>query len=210
MSETVPELPAAPSVRARPTAFDTLLGRWRRDRGSGASGRVWISMSTVGAGVLVCMLFGVLASDHWWISDDGMIVVREVRQVLAGAGPNYNPLQRDEADTSPLWMWLLTAFTLIRRGDVAVSAVALGFALAVAGLVLALWGSSSRHRRRGVNGVLLPVGALVPVGIAGFWDFATSGLETGLSLFWLGLVWRLLVSATAETSHPRLVMVALV
>lgn len=168
------------------------------------------TLSTVFAGGLALLLFGVLAFEHRWISDDGMIAVRAVRQILAGAGPNYNPFQRDEVVTSPLWMWLLAAFAFVGRGDVAVLAVWLGFALAVGGLALALLGSHNLHRQRGAAGVLLPVGALVPLAISGFWDFATSGLETGLSLFWLALVWWLLVSLTEEAGRARLVMLAIV
>ncbi|MGH3262970.1 MAG: hypothetical protein ACRDNS_13335, partial [Trebonia sp.] len=159
---------------------------------------------------MVVLLFGVLAFERRWISDDGMIMVREVRQILAGAGPNYNPFQRDEVDTSALWMWLLAVGAFVRRGDIAVDAVGLGLALAVAGLALALSGSHNLYRQRGAVGVLLPVGALVPIAISGFWDFATSGLETGLSIFWLGLVWWLLVSLPEEPGRARLVTLAIV
>lgn len=175
---------------------------------SDVSARVWADRTTLTTGAIAVLLFGVLAYQHRWISDDGMIVVREVRQILAGAGPNYNPFQRDEVDTSPLWTWLLAAFAFVRRGDIAVDAVALGLVLAVGGLVLGLVGTMNFHRQRGHTGLLLPVGALVPIAVAGFWDFATSGLETGLSLFWLGLVWWLLVSVTAEAGRRRLITAA--
>ncbi|OBI41138.1 hypothetical protein A5707_08040 [Mycobacterium kyorinense] len=168
------------------------------------------SLITLAVGILTVVLFGVLAFEHRWISDDGMIVVREVRQILAGAGPNYNPFQRDEVDTSPLWTWLVTAVAFVARGDIAVDAVVFGLVLAVSGLALALRGSASLHRQCGAAGVLLPIGALVPLGIRGFWEFATSGLETGLSLFWLGLAWWLLVSVTEDASRARLTTVAVV
>ena len=137
-----------------------------------------------------------------------MIVVREVRQILAGAGPSYNPFQRDEVDTSPLWTWLLAAVAFVVGGDIAVVAVASNLVLAVAGLALALLGGRSLHTQLGTTGVLLPVGALVPVAVPGFWDFATSGLECALSLFWLGLVWWLLVSVTDTAGPARLATAA--
>lgn len=168
------------------------------------------SLITLTAGVVAVTIFGVLAFEHRWISDDGMIVVREVRQILAGAGPNFNPLQRDEVDTSPLWTWLLAAVAFVRRGDIAVDAVAFGLVLSVAGLALALVGSVDFHRQRRTSGVLLPVGALVPLAISAFWPFATSGLETGLSIFWLGLMWYLLVSVTENASRARRATLALV
>lgn len=175
----------------------------------GMSGRA-TSLITVAAGTVALAVFGVLAVDHRWISDDGMIVVREVRQILAGAGPNYNPLQRDEVDTSPLWTWLLAAIAFVCRGDIAVDAVVSGLLLAVAGLALAVAGSVNFHRQRGTSGVLFPVGMLVPLAIAAFWQFATSGLETGLSMFWFGLMWFLLVSITETASRARYVTAALV
>lgn len=166
------------------------------------------AFTTVLTAGTVVLLFVWAAFAHRWISDDGMIMVREARQILGGAGPNYNEFQRDEVDTSTLWMWLLAAFAFVCRGDIAVDAVWLGLTLAVVGLVLALFGCSRLHRQLGVTGVLLPVGALVPVAIAGFWDFATSGLETGLSMCWLGLVWWLSVSVTDATSRSRLTATA--
>jgi len=184
---------------------------WQSLRGgsrSDVSARIFADRTTVSAGLLVVLLFGFLAYQHRWISDDGMIVVREVRQILDGAGPNYNPFQRDEVDTSPLWTWLLAAFAFVRGGDVSVDAVALGLVLTMAGLMLALVGSFNLHRQRGATGVLLPVGALVPVAVGGFWDFASSGLETGLSICWLGLVWWLLVSVTEQAGRARLVTAA--
>jgi arabinofuranosyltransferase len=172
------------------------------DAGSRMSERAR-SLITLTAGVVVIVVFAVLAFEYRWISDDGLIVVREVRQILSGAGPNYNPLQRDEVDTSPLWTWLLAAVAFVCRGDIAVDAVVLGLVLAVAGLALALIGSRNFHRQRGTSAVLLPVGALVPLAIAPFWHFATSGLENGLSIFWFGLMWWLLVAATENSSHAR-------
>lgn len=156
------------------------------------------------------LVFGALAVHRQWISDDGMIVVREVREILAGAGPNYNPFQRDEVDTSALWSWLLAAFAFVGGGDVAVDAVVLGFVLTLTGLAVALLASRNLHRQLGTTGVLLPVGALVPIAISGWWDFATSGLETGLSVAYLGIAWWLLVSVTAHTGTLRMITVSII
>jgi arabinofuranosyltransferase len=51
--------------------------------------------------------FAVLIWHRRWISDDGLIVLRTVRQLLAGAGPVYNVGERVEANTSTLWTYLL-------------------------------------------------------------------------------------------------------
>ena len=57
-----------------------------------------------------------------WMSDDGLIVLRTVRNLLAGNGPVFNAGERVEANTSTLWQYLITAFgwlTGARLEDVA-------------------------------------------------------------------------------------------
>ncbi|MCM6778858.1 hypothetical protein NDR87_35830 [Nocardia sp. CDC159] len=171
---------------------------------------IWAGRVTLSAGWLTVLLFGVLAFQRRWIGDDGMIVVRVVRQILAGAGPNYNPFERVEAATSPLWVWLLAAFAYVRPGDVAAAAVALGLVLSIAGMGAGLAGCVRLHRARGEIGVLVPLGALVPLAVGGFWDYATSGLETGLSLCWFGYVWWLLVSINERSGPGRVLATAVV
>ncbi|HKN98097.1 MAG TPA: hypothetical protein VJX10_13335, partial [Pseudonocardiaceae bacterium] len=174
------------------------------------TGVSWRLRASIGAALLAVAVFGVLAYFSRWISDDGLIVVREVRQILAGNGPNYNPFQRDEVDTSALWTWLLAFAALIFRGDVAVDAVVLGIECAIAGLLFALAGCFRLHRSHGTTGLLVPAGVLVPVAVATFWDFASSGLETGLALLWLGLSWWLLTGITERSGTRRVVTAAAV
>lgn len=171
--------------------------------GTGGLGTPWWTMVMVLAAIAG---FGVLAFAHRWVSDDGLIVAREVRQILAGNGPNYNPFQRDEVDTSPLWTWLLVGYAGLVRGDVAVDTVSLGLLCTLGGLALGVAGCLRFHRMRGGTGLLLPVGLLVPLAVAAFWDFATSGLETGLSILWFGATWWLLLWAGAEPGGRRLLV----
>ena len=171
--------------------------------------RTWHRKATIAGGTLVVVVFAILAYRDRWISDDGLIVVREVRQILAGNGPNYNPFQRDEVDTSVLWTWLLALVALVVRHDIGTDAVILGLECSIAGMVLALLGSARFHRARGATGLLVPAGAVLPVAVVAFWDFASSGLETGLSTLWLGLSWWLLTGVT-ETSGRRRMFVAAV
>lgn len=170
----------------------------------------WQFRATVGGALVAVAVFAILAYTSRWISDDGLIVVREVRQILAGRGPDYNPFQRDEVDTSALWTWVLAFAALLFRGDVAVDAVVLGIECTVAGLLLALGGCFRLHRLRGATGLLVPAGVLVPVAVATFWDFASSGLETGLAMLWLGLSWWLLTGITERAGTARMVTAAVV
>ena len=59
----------------------------------------------------VVLVIGVLS--FWggfarrWISDDGLIVLRTVRNLEAGNGPVFNMGERVEANTSTLWQYLI-------------------------------------------------------------------------------------------------------
>ncbi len=170
----------------------------------------WRRWATFAGACVVVLLFAALAVSHRWISDDGLIAVREARQILAGHGPNYNPFQRDEVDTSVLWTWLLAAAGLLLGRGVAVDAVVIGIECAVGGLLLALVGTVRFHRSRGAAGLLVPAGALLPVGVVAFWDFASAGLETGLGMLWLGSVWWLLTSITPDSRRRGRLVTAVV
>lgn len=136
-----------------------------------------------------------------WMSDDGHIYVRTVRQILAGHGPVFNAGERAESSTGTLWQWLLVVAGL-PGADVASAAVYGGLLLTGAGFALAAWGAVRLYdggaggSGDGVRGgrALLPLGVLVPLALPPVWDFATSGLETGLATCWLGGAWLLLVA----------------
>ena len=56
------------------------------------------------------LFFLVLAHYHWQhVSDDAFIAFRYVRNLLAGQGPVWNPGERVEGFSSPLWLGLLAA-----------------------------------------------------------------------------------------------------
>ncbi|GGO55395.1 hypothetical protein [Streptomyces lasiicapitis] len=137
-----------------------------------------------------------------WMSDDGHIYVRTVRQILAGNGPVFNAGERAESSTGTLWQWLLVLAGL-PGADVASAAVYGGLLLTAAGFALAAWGAvrlhgggggGARPHSGGGGRLLLPLGALVPLALPPVWDFATSGLETGLATCWIGGAWLLLVA----------------
>ena len=136
--------------------------------------------------------WGVLGWRQRWIADDGLIVARTVREILAGNGPVFNPGERVEASTSALWTWLLATATWASRLDLYTVIIGSGLLLAPLGLLFALLGARELHRRHAPDQVLAPAGALVVVALPPFWDFVTSGLEDSLIFCWLGLCWWLL------------------
>jgi arabinofuranosyltransferase len=154
-------------------------------------------------------VFAVLAWNRRWMSDDGLIVLRTVRQILDGNGPVFNVGERVESNTSTLWTYLLVAFGWIPGLRLEWLAVVLGLLCAVGGLLLALDGT-----RRLVDSTrstfVAPAGALVLIALPPFRDFATSGLETGLITLWLGTAWWLLVRHARHTPACPVPVTALV
>nr|WP_280832659.1 flagellar motor control protein ZomB [Mycolicibacterium frederiksbergense] len=151
---------------------------------------LWVSV------LVVTGLFGWGAWQRRWVADDGLIVLRTVRNLLAGNGPVFNAGERVEANTSTMWTYLVTLGAWL-GGPVRLEYVVLALALilSVLGVVLAMLGTGRLYAPslQGRRALLLPAGALVYIAIPPARDFATSGLENGLVLGYLGLLWWMLV-----------------
>ncbi|WP_372941435.1 flagellar motor control protein ZomB [Mycolicibacterium sp.] len=146
--------------------------------------------------LVVAVLFGWGAWRRRWIADDGLIVLRTIRNLLAGNGPVFNAGERVEANTSTLWTYVMYLASLI-GGPARLEYVALAVALSlsVLGVVLLMLGAARLYAPslRGRSALLLPAGALVYIAIPPARDFATSGLENGMVLTYVGLLWWMLV-----------------
>ena len=55
----------------------------------------------------VAVIFAIGGWQRRWISDDGLIVLRTVRNLLAGNGPVFNAGERVEANTSVVWQYII-------------------------------------------------------------------------------------------------------
>ena len=185
----MPPFSSADRIR---TAAAGRLGRWPAfpyDMTARVS--LWVGVIAVSA------LFGWGAWQRRWIADDGLIVLRTVRNLLAGNGPVFNAGERVEANTSTVWTYLITLFGWI-GGDVRLEYIALFLALvlSVAGVAMLMLGAGRLYAPslRGRRAVLLPAGALVYIAVPPARDFATAGLESGLVLAYLGLLWWMMVA----------------
>lgn len=151
---------------------------------------LWISVA------VVAVLFGWGAWQRRWIADDGLIVLRTVRNLLAGNGPVFNQGERVEANTSTAWTYLMYAGSWV-GGPLRMEYVALTLALAlsVLGVALLMLGAARLYAPslRGRKAIMLPAGALVYIALPPARDFATSGLESGLALAYLGLLWWMMI-----------------
>ena len=165
---------------ATPVKADTDVAA--RRPGAGTRGRVgeW-AITAVPVIALV-----VMGWQRRWMSDDGFIHLRVVEQVTAGNGLVLNVGERVEASTSPLWVAILTVADLFGGFALPWKAVMLGIGFAGTGLLLAQRAGIRLARGGGDVRTVLPLGAVVVAAMPPFWDYATSGLETGLIFGWLG------------------------
>ncbi|WP_018331908.1 hypothetical protein [Actinomycetospora chiangmaiensis] len=185
MSDTM-AVPASPS---RVREFPADLARRARRR------PVTVTAAALGLTVVV---YGVLVWQRRWVSDDGLIFLRTVRQILDGHGPVFNIGERVETNTSTLWTVVLLGLALLPV-PAEPAALVVGGLLSVLALGL---GMDAARRLTGLGRVVVPAGALVVLAMPPFWDFGTSGLETGLSFSWLAFAWWLLVRRSQR--EPRL------
>lgn len=148
-------------------------------------------------GIAVCaLLFAYAAWARRWMSDDGLIFTRTVRQILEGNGPVFNEFERAESGTSTLWTYLLVVFGAPAGNKLAHVQVYLGLLLSVGSVIIGMAASARLYRDR--DSMMLPGAVIVVLGMYPFWDFATSGLETGLGFAWLALCYWLLVTLRPE------------
>lgn len=200
--------PSSSAEKVRPPAagrvFDEIgrsFSRWpafRYDNTVRIS--LWVSV------VVVAVLFGWGAWQRRWIADDGLIVLRTVRNLLAGNGPVFNAGERVEANTSTVWTYLVYLGALV-GGSVRLEYVVLVLALVLSllGVVFMMLGTGRLYAPslRGRRALMLPAGALVYIALPPARDFATSGLENGLVLAYLGLLWWMMVCWSQEPRSRR-------
>ncbi|WP_442790281.1 flagellar motor control protein ZomB [Nocardia sp. CDC153] len=180
-----------PVGRARRRA-DTTVGRFSR-----------LSRATfIGGIALTATLFAAGAWQRRWIADDGLIVLRTVRNLLAGNGPVFNAGERVETNTSAAWTYVVWFFSWLTQARLEYVVLGIALSMSVLAIVFAmlgaarLWGGTS-------SALLVPAGALVYIALPPARDYATSGLENCLVIFWLAILWWWLMRwSQAEKVRP--------
>ncbi|MBL8726410.1 MAG: hypothetical protein JNK49_20370 [Planctomycetes bacterium] len=109
-----------------------------------------------------------------WLCDDAFVSFRYAEQWLAGHGLVFNPGERVEGYSNPLWVWLLAACGWF-GADLPGAAQVLGALSFAATVGLLGWAACRGPAGRGA---VLPVAALAVLGHHHLSDFATCGLET--------------------------------
>ncbi|MBB5913658.1 arabinofuranosyltransferase [Nocardia transvalensis] len=163
------------------------------EREASASRFARLSRATfVGGVALTVVLFAAGAWQRRWIADDGLIVLRTVRNLLAGNGPVFNAGERVETNTSAAWTYVVWFFSWLTHARLEYVVLAVALAMSVLAVVFAmlgaarLWGGTAGQ-------LLLPAGAIVYIAVPPARDYATSGLENCLVIFWLGVLWYLMM-----------------
>jgi len=143
---------------------------------------------------------------HRWVEEDAFLNFRIVDQIRAGHGPVFNVGQRVEVATSPLWLAMLTVGrTVVPFVRIEYLSIAGGLALTGLGLWWVQAGAAKLWRVDATSRIV-PLGAVVIAALPASWEWATSGLENGLSLAWIGAL--MLVLATVARRDPPSLSVA--
>lgn len=128
--------------------------------------------------VLGAVLLGFLLATAW-ICDDAYISFRSVRNFVEGHGLTYNPLERVQSFTHPLWvMTLIPVYAL--TGSIYWSAIVLSLFLSLAAL---FW--FGKKVQLNLQGWICLLG--LPLLSQAFLDYSSSGLENPLTHFLLAL-----------------------
>ena len=114
-----------------------------------------------------------------WLSDDAYITYRSVENFVKGYGMTFNPGQRVQAFTHPLWAFLHIPFRFLFRNMYGIG-LFVGMGVSIASILLLAW----KHFRR----MEIRIFAMVAIiSSAAFIDYNTSGLENPLTHLLLAL-----------------------
>jgi arabinofuranosyltransferase len=122
--------------------------------------------------VATFLLFGLIVLRHAWVCDDAYITLRTVDNFLHGMGLRWNPAERVQAYTHPLWMLLLSLFMAVTH-DAFYTTVLLSVVVTLAAAVVLV-------RRLAPSPEAAILGLAVLTCSKAFVDYSTSGLENPL------------------------------
>lgn len=134
------------------------------------------------------LLFAVVLIRTAWVAEDAYITFRTVDNFINGYGLTWNAAERVQAFTHPLWMFLMSFFTLL-TGDVYFTSIFLCIFVSLTAVFVYAFRTAATE-----NAALL--GILILIFSKAFTDFSTSGLENPLTHL-------LLVLFLAAYLHPK-------
>lgn len=147
----------------------------------------------------ILLAAGAIAFVCWraWVCDDAFITFRHAANCLAGHGPVFNPGERVQGFTHPLWFLVLLAGGLVL--DLYPLAVILGLISTAAVMLVVAW--FFRKRRHAALCLLAVAGILLSSRT--FIEYQTSGLETCLTHLLVAWVWAWLLARASNDHDSR-------
>ena len=156
------------------------------------SKRTWLT------GALL-LIFAVVLVRSAWLCDDAYITFRSCENLVTGYGFTFNPGERVQAFTHPLWA-ILVAGVILASGEVYFSSLILSMLLSLATLFFVTARLSPNLRGAWLGGLVLLLSK-------GFVDYSTSGLENPLTHLLLVGLWA--VAWSGPTNSRRLLSLGL-
>ena len=150
--------------------------------------------------VLILGLYGFLLVASAWIHDDAYITFRTVDNFVHGLGLTWNPGERVQAYTHPLWMFIHAALYALTR-EIYFTSLAFSILLSMAVVYLLLF-------RVGVTPWSAVAAGALLVGCKSFTEYSTSGLENPLTHFLLVLFALILYRGGDSPDVFRLALIA--
>ncbi len=155
-------------------------------------------------GVLVLfgtVVFAVVLLRTAWVSDDAYITLRTVDNLVNGYGLTWNPAERAQAYTHPLWLLLITpAYAVTRESYLTTTVLSILFSL----LAFALVGGRIAREWWGSL-----IGMTILLLSKSFIDYSTSGLENPATHLILALFLIIYLGTASTHSRCRLSLCAL-
>lgn len=148
--------------------------------------------------VTLIALYVVLQYTHAWVVDDAYITLRTVDNFVHGLGLRWNPGERVQSYTHPLWMFVLSAAYFVTRESF-YTTLAVSF---VTSLVALFWVVRAAPIRAQGHRAALFLALLL--GSKAFLDYSSSGLENPLTHVLLAAFFlRFLSESAPAQSDPE-------
>jgi arabinofuranosyltransferase len=143
--------------------------------------------------IALTIVFAYIFLMHTWVCDDAYITFRVVDNLLNGYGPVWNVAERVQVYTNPLWMFVVTGFTVIFQ-EIYYATLIASFAACAVLLVMAF-------KRLGNPLRMVFFFALV-ISSKAFCDYTSSGLENPLIYLLLGIFYLKYLSDFEAGKEP--------
>jgi arabinofuranosyltransferase len=151
------------------------------------------------SGIVVVAIL-VIVVKNAWVCDDAFITFRTVDNLLNGLGLRWNPDERVQTYTHPLWM-LLTTVVVSITDEYYFTVIAVSVCLTLAALFFLFFHG---RQERAILGSL--AAGLVLLSSQSFIDYSTSGLENSLGHLLISLFLLLHMTAAPKDARRALLL----